>query len=93
MCVQVVLLTELVGDGDAGEVLAPVTLDRVNVEEDRQSGEQTQEDQQEHADLDTFTVHVRAAKAEGRNNLILEELIVFTWKTRLIKDNKRVSYS
>ncbi len=64
VCVQVVLLTELVGDGDAGEVLAPVTLHRVDVEEDSQSGEQTQEDHQEEADLDPLPVHVRTPKAE-----------------------------
>lgn len=64
MCVQVVLLTELVRDGDAGEVLAPVALDGVDIEEDCQGGEESQEDQQEDADLDPLAVHVKTAKAE-----------------------------
>lgn len=64
MCVQVVLLAELVCDGDAGEVLAPVALDGVDVEEDGQGGEESQEDQQEDADLDTLAVHIRTAEAE-----------------------------
>lgn len=63
MCIQVILLAELVRDGDAGEVLTPVTLHRVDVEEDSQGGEQTQEDQQEDADLDPLPVHVRTPKA------------------------------
>lgn len=64
MRVQVVLLAELVRDGDAGEVLAPVALDGVDVEEDGQGGEKSQEDQQEDADLDPLAVHVRLAEAE-----------------------------
>lgn len=56
--VQVVLLAELVCDGDAGEILAPVALHRVDVEEDGQGGEEAQEDQQEDADLDPLPVHV-----------------------------------
>lgn len=64
MSVQVVLLAELVRDGDAGEVLAPVALHRVDVEEDGQCGEQAQEHQQEDADLDTLPVHVRTPEAE-----------------------------
>lgn len=36
--IEVVLLTELVCDGDAGQVFAPVTLDRVDIEEDSQTG-------------------------------------------------------
>lgn len=63
MCVQVVLLAELVRDGDAGQVFAPVTLDRVDVEEDGKGGQKTQEDQQEDTDLDPFPVHVGTAEA------------------------------
>jgi len=66
MCVQVVFRAELVCDRDACEVLTPVTFDRVDVEEYDQSGEQTQEDQQEDADLDPLSVHIRAPKA-GNN--------------------------
>lgn len=62
--VQVVLLTELVCDWDAGEVLTPLTLHRVDVEENSQGGEQTQEDQQEDTDLDPLTVHVSAPETE-----------------------------
>lgn len=62
--IQVVLLTELVRDGDAGEVLAPVALHRVDVEEDGQGGEQAQEHHQEDADLDTLPVHVGTPEAE-----------------------------
>lgn len=64
MRVQVVLLAELVRDGDAGQVLAPVTLHRVDVEEDGQGAEKSQEDQQEDADLDPLTVHVGTPKTE-----------------------------
>lgn len=67
MCVQVILLAEHVCDGDAGQVLAPVALHRVDVEEDDQGGEKTQEHQQEDTHLQALQVHVRAAEAEGRN--------------------------
>lgn len=69
MCVQVVLLAELVGDGDAGEVLAPVTLHRVDVEKNGQGGEQAQEDQQEDTDLDPLTVHIRTPETKERKRL------------------------
>ena len=62
--VEVVLLTELVGDGDAGEELAPVALDGVDIEEDGEGGEQAHEDQQEGADLHPLAVGVRPAEAE-----------------------------
>lgn len=72
VCIEVVLLAELVHDGDAGEVLAPVTLHGVDVEEDRQGREQTQENQQEYADLDSLPVHVGLPKAEeGKKNSAL----------------------
>lgn len=75
MCVQVVLLAELVCDGDAGEVLAPVTLDRVDVEEDGQGGEQSQEDQQGDADLNPLPVHVRMPKAGEKNTCVIRFLV------------------
>lgn len=34
--VEVVLVTELVSEGNTGEVLTPLTLDRVDVEQDSQ---------------------------------------------------------
>lgn len=67
MCVQVILLAECVCDGDAGQVLAPVALHRVDVEEDDQGGEKTQGHQQEDTDLQALQVHVGAAEAEGRH--------------------------
>lgn len=65
MRVQVILLTEHVCDGDAGQVFAPVALHGVDVEEDDQGGDETQEHQQEDADLQPLPEHVGAAKAEG----------------------------
>lgn len=63
VCVQVVLLAEFVRDGNAGEVLAPVALDGIDVEEDGQSGEEADEDEQEDADLDSLSESVRVSKA------------------------------
>lgn len=68
MCVQVIRLAEHVCDGDAGQVLAPFALDRVDVEEDQQGGEETHEHQQEDADLQALQVHVGAAEAEVRRH-------------------------
>lgn len=64
MGVQVVLLAELDCDRDAGEILAPVTLHRVDVEENGQGREQTEEDEQEHADLNPLAVHIRMPETE-----------------------------
>lgn len=64
--VQVVLLAELVCDGDTGQVFAPVTLHGVDVEEDGQGGEEAQKDQQEDTDLDPLPVHIGTPKAEDR---------------------------
>lgn len=62
--VEVVLLTELVGERNAGEQLAPLALDGIDVEEHHESGEQAQEHHQEHDDLAAFAVHVHAAEAD-----------------------------
>lgn len=67
VCVQVVLLAEFVSDGNAGEVLAPVALYWIDVEEDCQSGEQANEDEQENTDLDSLSESVWVSKA-GKNN-------------------------
>lgn len=64
MRVQVVLLAELVCDGDTGQVFAPVTLHGVDVEEDGQGGEKAQKDQQEDTNLDPLPVHIGTPKAE-----------------------------
>lgn len=68
MCIQVILLTELVCDGDAGEIFTPVTLDGVDIKENSQGGEETQEDQDEDTDLDPLPVHIRTSKAEEEKN-------------------------
>lgn len=67
MCVQVVLLAEHVCDGDTGQVFAPVALHWVDVEQDDQSGQKTQEHQQEDTDLQPLPVHVGATEAEAQN--------------------------
>lgn len=64
--VEVVLLTEFVREGDAGEQLAPFTLDRVDVEEHHEACEEPDKHQQEDDDLAAFAVHVHAAKADVR---------------------------
>lgn len=69
MSVQIILLTELVSDGNAGEVLAPVTLYRVNVEENGKSDNQSKEDQQEDQDLEPLTERIRMPKTRGRNKV------------------------
>lgn len=66
MCIKVVLLTEHVCDGDAGQVLAPVALHSVDIEEDHQGGDEAQEHQQEDADLQALQIHVGAAEARGQ---------------------------
>ena len=65
--VQVIILAERVCDGNAGQVLTPVALHRVDIEEDEQGGEKTHKHQQEDKDLQALQVHVGAAEAEGRN--------------------------
>lgn len=66
-CVQVILLAEHVCDGNAGQVLAPVALHRIDIEEDDQGREKSREDQEENTDLQALQVHVGAAEAEGQN--------------------------
>lgn len=62
--VEVVLLTELVCEGDAGEQLTPVTLDGVHIEKHHEAGEQPQEHHQEDDDLQPLAVHVHASEAD-----------------------------
>lgn len=62
--IQLVLLTELVSEGDAGEELAPLAANRVEVEEDHQAGQEAQEDHLEDDDLAAFPVQVKPAKAD-----------------------------
>lgn len=62
--VEVVLLAEFVREGDAGEQLAPLAFDRVDVEEHHQAGEEPDEHQQEDDDLTALAVQVHAAEAD-----------------------------
>lgn len=62
--VEVVLLAEFVREGDAGEQLAPLALDRVDVEEHHQAREEPDEHQQEDDDLTALAVQVHAAEAD-----------------------------
>lgn len=62
--IEVVLLAELVGDRNAGEQLAPLTLDGRHVEEHHESREQPHEHHQEDDDLEALAVHVQAAEAD-----------------------------
>lgn len=64
--VQVVLLAELVREGDAGEQLAPVALDGVDVEEHGEPREEPHKHQQEDDDLTALAVQVHAAEADVR---------------------------
>lgn len=62
--VEVVLLAEFVREGDAGEQLAPLTLDWVDVEEHHEAWKEPDKHQQEDDDLTAFAVQVHAAKAD-----------------------------
>lgn len=61
--IEVVLLTELVGERNAGEQLAPLTLDGRHVKEHHESREQPHEHHQEDDDLEALAIHVQAAEA------------------------------
>lgn len=63
LSIQLVLLTELVSEGDAGEELTPLAADRVEVEEDHQASQQAQEDQLKDDDLAALAVQVELAEA------------------------------
>lgn len=64
VCIEVVLLTELVRQRNACEKLTPLALNRVNVEEHSEAGEDAQEKRESHKDLHPFAVHVHAPKAD-----------------------------
>lgn len=64
LSIQVVLLAELVCEGDAGEELAPFAADGVEVEEDHQAGEEAGKDQLEDDDLAPLPVQVEFAEAD-----------------------------
>lgn len=64
--VEVVLLAELVRERDAGEQLAPLALDRVDVEEHDEPRKEPHEHHQEDDDLTALAVQVHAAEADVR---------------------------
>lgn len=64
MRVEVVLLAKFVREGDAGEQLAPLALDGVDVEEHDQAREEAHEHQQEDDNLAALAVQVHAAEAD-----------------------------
>lgn len=64
MSVQVILLTKLVCQGNAGEQLAPLTLDGMDIKEHHEPREDAQEECEWDEDLAAFTVHVHAAKTD-----------------------------
>lgn len=66
LSIQLVLLTELVCERDAGEELAPFAAHRVEVEEHHQASQQAQEDDLGDDDLAALAVEVELAKADVR---------------------------
>lgn len=66
LSIQFILLTELVGEGDAGEKLTPLTAHRIEVKEHHQASQQAQEDCLEDDDLAAFAVQVKLAKTDVR---------------------------
>lgn len=64
--VEVILLAELVCERDAGEQLAPLALDGVDVEEHGESGKKPHKHQQEDDDLTALAIQVHAAEADVR---------------------------
>lgn len=64
MGIQVILLTELVCQGNAGEQLAPLTLDGMDIKEHHKTREDAQEEREWYEDLAALAVHVHAAEAD-----------------------------
>lgn len=62
--VQVILLTELVGEGQAGEMLDPVPVDGVHIEPDSQGGKKPCEHHQGDDDHDPLAVLVHGAEGD-----------------------------
>lgn len=62
--VEVVLLAEFVREGDAGEQLAPFTLDWVDIEKHHKARKEPDKHQHEDDNLTAFAVEVHAAKAD-----------------------------
>lgn len=66
LSIQLVLLTELVCERDAGEEFTPFTAHWVEVEEHHQAGQQAQEDDLEDDNLAALAVQVELAEADVR---------------------------
>lgn len=64
MGIQVILLTKLVCQGNAGEQLAPFALDGTDVKEHHETGEDAQEERERDEDLAALAVHVHAAETD-----------------------------
>lgn len=62
--VYVVLLAEVAGEGQAGEVLQPVPVDGVDVEPDDKRSKQAHVDQQGHGDEDALPVRVEGPESD-----------------------------
>lgn len=71
--VEVILLTELVRQRDAGKQLAPFTLNWIYVEEHHKAGEDAQKNCEGDQYLAAFAVHVYSAKADVRQECEGEE--------------------
>lgn len=64
MGIQVILLTKLVCQGNAGEQLAPLTLDWMDIKEHHKTRKDAQEECEWYEDLAALAVHVHAAEAD-----------------------------
>lgn len=73
MSVEVIFLTELVRQRDAGKQLAPITLDWIYIEEHHKTGEDSQKECKRDQYLAALAVHVHSAKADVRQECKGEE--------------------
>lgn len=62
--VQIILLTELGGEGQASEILCPLPIDRVDIEPDHKRGKETDEDHEGDYDHRSFAILVHSAKGD-----------------------------
>lgn len=62
--VDVVFFTELAREGQAGEVLQPVPVNRVDIKPDDEGGKQADVGKQGNSDEDPFSVLVKSPKSE-----------------------------
>lgn len=62
--VDVVLLTKLVCEGQAGEMLQPVKVNRVNIKPNHEGSEQSDVEQQRDSDEDTLPIFVECPEGD-----------------------------